>query len=198
MWRLVNEAADLRRLDLPAQHFQPQPSADPVKTGAVTGFIRKVPATAAARFQPNRPARKKASGEPIRKLGKTPMKEPKAKPRPVLAGVEFSRTTRRACRRSQCANLLPRVVWFPSTCEPPPVRKAWVPRLGLPIGRSEPRRRFPPQQNSTARAYVGKIGRSPYDHTIPLARAVGGLETGETPRHRECALETRRGWSRQG
>ncbi len=33
MGRLVNEAADLRRLDLPAQHFQPQPSTDPVEDG---------------------------------------------------------------------------------------------------------------------------------------------------------------------
>ena len=35
------------------------------------------------------PARKNAGDDPIRKLGKTPMNDPKAKPSAVLPGVEI-------------------------------------------------------------------------------------------------------------
>ena len=58
---------------------------------------------AAARFRPSLPATKNAIGVPIRKLGKTPIKAPSANPNPVFAGVEFSRTMRINCRRTQRA-----------------------------------------------------------------------------------------------
>jgi hypothetical protein len=58
---------------------------------------------AAARYQPNLPATKNAIGVPIKKLGKIPMNAPSANPNPVFAGVEFSRTMRITCRRTQRA-----------------------------------------------------------------------------------------------
>ena len=80
------------------------------------------------------------------------MKAPKAQPRPLLAGVEFSLTTRRTWKRSQGVSLLLRVclvsVHLRATCD---AKSLGPVLLGLPIGRSAPKLRFPPRQDSTAR-----------------------------------------------
>jgi len=54
-----------------------------------------VPETAAALFKPKRLARKNASGDPIKKLGNTPINVPIAKPMAVRDGEALSRKTAR-------------------------------------------------------------------------------------------------------
>ena len=93
--KLLKHALDLDQLMILAHHAGPDPCADRIENRSGKGIHQKGAGNRGSLIQAKAACQENASGDPIKKLGNTPMNDPIAKPMAVWDGEAFSRKTAR-------------------------------------------------------------------------------------------------------